>query len=275
VELAQTVALNWRSVDEVTLSYCKSVARIVKEWHESELTQANGGLQSNAKHTASRTAMGKTVKSGTTLKEDSASRPPSSKDISTDLTKAQVGSRQGKNSSKQKTQTASLTKSKSCLLSNTKTSEMEVSIPRLHINAPNSPPSPKKIVSMTMTDIHNNTVNPVASNPTTIFRHDDTSATLPRAESARDQEGNYSWNDLARVCSMETDPTSHHQSLHHHHHHHHDDNVMRFDTMLLHPNPDDRSDNNPPLQLNATSDNNWWVDDVVPFEEYSTNIGNK
>jgi len=273
VELAQTVALNWRSVDEVTLSYCKLVAQIVKEWHESELTQANGGLQSNAKHTALRTAMGKTVKSDTTLKEDSAS-PPSSKDISTDLTKAQVGSRQGKNSSKQKTQTASLTKSKSCLLSNTKTSEMEVSIPRLHINAPNSPPSPKKIVSMTMTDIHNNTVNPVASNPTTIFRHDDTSATLPRAESARDQEGNYSWNDLARV-TMETDPTSHHQSLHHHHHHHHDDNVMRFDTMLLHPNPDDRSDNNPPLQLNATSDNNWWVDDVVPFEEYSTNIGNK
>ena len=263
MELAQTVALNWRSVDEVTLSYCKSVARIVKEWHESELTQATGGLQSNAKHTASRTAMGKTVKSGTTLKEDSAS-PPSSKDISTDLTKAQGGSRQGKKTSKQKTQTASLTKSKSCLLSSTMTSEKEVSIPRLHINAPNSPPSFKKIVSMTtVPDIHNDVLTPVASNPTATFRHDEIMMPiLPPA----DQD---SWNDVlplmssavptivSDICLME--------SLQHHHH---DDDVMQFDTMLLHPNPDDTSDNNPLVQINAAPTNNWWIDDVVPFDEF-------
>ena len=265
MELAQTVALNWRSVDEVTLSYCKLVAQIVKEWHESELTQANGGLQSNAKHTALRTAMGKTVKSDTTLKEDSAS-PPSSKDIRTDLTKAQGGSRQGKKSSKQKTQTAAVLKSNSCLFSNTMTSEKEVSIPSLHINAPNSPPSPKKIVSVTtVPDIHNDVLIPVASNPTTIFRHDEIMMPiLPPADQDYD-----SWNDVlplmssavpiivSDICLME--------SLQHHHH---DDDGMQFDTMLLHPNPDDTSDNNPLVQINAAPTNNWWIDDVVPFDDF-------
>ena len=48
--LAQTVASNWRLVDSVTLSYCKSVAEIIKVRH-AELTRgaSQEGLQQNKK----------------------------------------------------------------------------------------------------------------------------------------------------------------------------------------------------------------------------------
>ena len=39
------MASNWRTIDEVTLSYCKSVALLIKERHAELLSQSCGGLQ--------------------------------------------------------------------------------------------------------------------------------------------------------------------------------------------------------------------------------------
>lgn len=55
MELAQTVAQNWRAVDAVTLTYCESVARILKERH-AEMTQAKGGLKQTKKRTPKKTS---------------------------------------------------------------------------------------------------------------------------------------------------------------------------------------------------------------------------
>jgi hypothetical protein len=44
--LAQTVASNWRSVDTVTLSYCKSVAQVLKERHAELVNKLRSGLPS-------------------------------------------------------------------------------------------------------------------------------------------------------------------------------------------------------------------------------------
>jgi hypothetical protein len=46
--LARTVASNWRSIDSVTLGYCKSVAQVLKERH-AELIRAKGELQKEQK----------------------------------------------------------------------------------------------------------------------------------------------------------------------------------------------------------------------------------
>ena len=44
-ELARTVALNWQVVDTVTLSYCKTVARLIKERHSELIKNFGGALQ--------------------------------------------------------------------------------------------------------------------------------------------------------------------------------------------------------------------------------------